>query len=249
MFKTPNDKLKFSIIIPTFNAERTISNTIESILKQDLDSFEVLICDGGSKDRTIEIVKEFQSECPKIYFHSEPDKGIYDAMNKGVVKSSGQLLYFMGADDIFYRDNILSEVSKVKIRDNAAIIYGDVMIGNNFVQSSNNIFAILTHNSMYHQSVFYDASIFNDFSYDVSLLVSADYELSLFTQGSSFLKSRIDSIIAVCGDDGLSSQGSFVGYAECMQVRKKYFPLYMYIIPNLLTYGRYIFRYVKNKIA
>jgi len=81
-----------SIIIPTYNCENTISNCLNSILTQSYVDFEILIIDGASKDTTLEILKKYDDKRLKIV--SEPDKGIYDAMNKGLKIANGNWIYF-----------------------------------------------------------------------------------------------------------------------------------------------------------
>ena len=91
-----------SIIIPTFNAESTILKALESILQQTFKDFEILIIDGLSKDKTIEIVENLKDS--RIKIHSDKDIGIYDAMNKGIHYAQGKWLYFIGSDDYLYNN-------------------------------------------------------------------------------------------------------------------------------------------------
>ncbi|HCY63562.1 MAG TPA: hypothetical protein DHV59_12190 [Oxalobacteraceae bacterium] len=86
-----------SIVIACFNADKTISEAISSVVLQSYSNLELVIVDGGSTDRTAEIVKSFNDE--RINFHSEPDNGIYDAWNKGVGRAKGEWILFIGADD------------------------------------------------------------------------------------------------------------------------------------------------------
>ena len=87
----------FSIIIATLNAEKTIHRCLASLVKQHFRSFEILIVDGGSTDRTLEYIASFGSL--PIYVTSEPDSGLYDALNKGILTTSGQWINILGADD------------------------------------------------------------------------------------------------------------------------------------------------------
>ena len=88
-----------SIIIPTYNVESTIGTVLESITAQTFRGYEVVIVDGVSKDGTAEIVARYAAGNPAIRWVQEKDKGIYDAMNKGVGLARGEWLYFLGADD------------------------------------------------------------------------------------------------------------------------------------------------------
>lgn len=90
---------KVTVVIATFNASVSIEMALASVLRQTFCNFEVLVIDGSSTDRTVEIVMSFEDD--RIKCISEPDSGIYDAFNKGIKLSSGELICFLGADDIF----------------------------------------------------------------------------------------------------------------------------------------------------
>ena len=90
----------FSIITVTYNAERWLERTILSVLSQSYTNVEYLIIDGGSKDRTVEIIRQYASGL--AYWVSEPDKGLYDAMNKGLRQATGDYLVFLNAGDTFH---------------------------------------------------------------------------------------------------------------------------------------------------
>lgn len=90
---------KLSIIIATFNAEKTLATALESVVHQNFSNWECIIIDGASKDNTLSIIKKYQSIDSRIRFISEPDKGIYDAFNKGWKMANGQWIYYLGSDD------------------------------------------------------------------------------------------------------------------------------------------------------
>ena len=89
-----------TIITVAYNAVKDIENTILSVLNQTYPNIEYIIIDGGSTDGTLDIIKKYEDKIS--YWVSEPDKGIYDAMNKGIVKANGDYLFFLGADDKEY---------------------------------------------------------------------------------------------------------------------------------------------------
>lgn len=101
-----------SIIIATYNAEKTLKRCLDSIISQKDDSCEIIIIDGNSTDNTIEIVNEYKADID--YFVSEEDNGIYDAWNKGICKSKGDWLLFIGADDVLLEGAINSYLNFVK---------------------------------------------------------------------------------------------------------------------------------------
>ncbi|MDX1652576.1 MAG: glycosyltransferase family 2 protein [Brumimicrobium sp.] len=118
--------MKTTIITATYNSSATITSAIESVLEQDYPNIEHLIVDGASKDKTVEIVKSFQEEHAQIVLHSAPDKGIYDALNKGVSMATGDIIGFLHSDDFFADPQILSKVMQVMSDDQVDGVFGDL---------------------------------------------------------------------------------------------------------------------------
>ncbi len=105
--------MKVSIVTATYNSGRTVRDTVESVLKQTYTDYEYIIKDGGSKDNTIEICKEYESKFKgKMKILSSPDKGIYDAMNQGFQAATGDVLMLINSDDLFARNDALELVVK-----------------------------------------------------------------------------------------------------------------------------------------
>lgn len=119
--------MKISIITTTFNSEKTIRDTIESIINQTYTDYEYIIIDGASDDHTIDIVKEYEPILGnKLKWISEKDKGIYDAMNKGILLATGEIIGILNSDDFFSSNNILDTISKSFQNEKIDAIYGDV---------------------------------------------------------------------------------------------------------------------------
>ncbi len=114
--------MKISIITVAFNSAKTIRQTIESVLAQDYADLEYIIIDGNSKDKTMAIVRSFGD---KIKYISEPDKGIYDALNKGVKMATGDVIGTIGSDDFYPNNQVISQVASVFIENNVSAVYGD----------------------------------------------------------------------------------------------------------------------------
>lgn len=124
--------MKISIITATFNSGSTLCDTMRSVISQDFSDYEHIIVDGGSKDNTLEIVKGLETEYNgRLRWVSEPDKGIYDAMNKGIKMATGDVIGILNSDDFFSSENILSHVAN-EIAD-ADAVYGDI----HFVNDNN----------------------------------------------------------------------------------------------------------------
>src|SRR5882757_1386619 len=98
-------KLLVSVITVVYNGASTLEDTIRSVAGQTFRDFEFLIVDGGSKDATIDIIKKYPDTVTR--WISEPDKGVYDAMNKGIRLAEGEWLYFLGSDDTFQDSGVL----------------------------------------------------------------------------------------------------------------------------------------------
>lgn len=122
MTKTP----KITVITVVFNDAAGLRRTSASVLAQDYPDIEYLIIDGASQDNTREVLAELKNHS-RVRVISEPDRGIYDAMNKGIRLATGDWLNFMNAGDCFYADNVLSRVFGEDYTDNTVIIAGDIV--------------------------------------------------------------------------------------------------------------------------
>jgi glycosyltransferase involved in cell wall biosynthesis len=117
-------KTLISIIIPTYNSENVIADCIESIMLQSYPFKEIIVVDGVSDDSTTAVVRDFSCKHSSIVLISERDKGIYDAMNKGISRASGEWLYFMGSDDRLFDENVLQRVADEIDLNTCEMIYG-----------------------------------------------------------------------------------------------------------------------------
>lgn len=114
---------KFTIITVTFNAAEHIERCLNSVLKQTYSDFEYIVIDGASKDTTCELVRQICD--PRVKLISEPDEGIYDAMNKGLAQATGECVCILNADDMFANDGILQRLKDV-FDDGQDIVIGDI---------------------------------------------------------------------------------------------------------------------------
>ena len=164
-----------TIITVVYNANSTLEVAIRSVLNQKKELFEYWIIDGGSTDGSIDTIKKYEQQLGG--WVSERDKGIFDAMNKGVARAKGEWIYFLGADDTLQPDALMKISSH--LGNPYKVVYGDVLFDNNHLMRSFLSIGTLIQNTLHHQGAFYYRSLFNNFQYDQSLPIQADYELNL----------------------------------------------------------------------
>jgi glycosyltransferase involved in cell wall biosynthesis len=191
----------FSILIPTNNSAKTLQKCLENVINQTFTKFEILIIDGVSDDETLQICRAINDE--RIIINSEPDKGIYDAMNKGISLAKGEYLYFLGSDDTLFNQDVLQVISTEISKSKPQIIYGNVkMKGDSHLVKNNTIYGgefdlkrLMVHN-ISHQAIFYHKSVFDQIGkYNINYQLFADHDFNLRAI-SKYKLQFIDQIIA-----------------------------------------------------
>ena len=120
-----NSNLKISIITVSFNSQNTLRRTIESVLSQDYNNIEFILIDGASTDWTLDIISNYKDSID--FFVSESDKGIYDAMNKGILAATGDIIGILNSDDFYSDNSILNKVVSKFNECSCDAVYGDLM--------------------------------------------------------------------------------------------------------------------------
>lgn len=195
-----------SIITVVFNGEKTLSGTIESVLTQDYKNFEYILIDGASTDKSVSIIHKYA--CPSIKYISEPDLGIYDAMNKGINLAEGRWIYFLGADDTFHNSKVLNKIFSSKNIANYDVIYANV-----FLKYSNKIFGgsfnekRLMGQNICHQSIFYRNTLFQKYGkFNLKYPILADWEFNMRWFGdASIRRLYLNVVVANYDETGSSS--------------------------------------------
>lgn len=174
--------MKFSIITVNYNNYNGLRNTIESVISQTNKDYEFIVIDGGSSDGSKELLEEFDEYID--YWVSEPDKGIYNGMNKGIARAHGEYLNFMNSGDTFYKPTTLEEVNNMM--DGSDIIVGcdyneDPKTGKSAVTvlPIRVSFATFFMQTFPHQSSFIRRNLFNNSPYDETLKIVADWKFFL----------------------------------------------------------------------
>lgn len=203
---------KISVITICYNAENSIISTMQSVLNQSFNDLEYIIIDGKSKDNTIKIAYEFTKKYPDCHITiiSEPDKGVYDAMNKGIKRAKGEWVCMMNAGDCFANNEVLSNIFSREYPNNISFIYSDVYQaaynGKYFIRESKidekNLKAI-------HQGVIYRKRLHDEYGYYVvtKKIIVSDYLFFLSIPIEQTLKTPY--IIAKYQAHGISDQGTW----------------------------------------
>lgn len=198
------DTKLFSIILPTYNCENLIKDTLDSIIQQDGKLYECIVVDGISNDSTIDIIKKYASKYQNIRYITEKDNGVYDAMNKGIELSYGKYLYFIGAGDILYSDALKNVKNNIENED---LIMGvSYHCGKKFdfmpiKKKEDGIYLLFNH-----QAIFYKRKIFSIVgNYDSRYKIFADNVLNKKIIGNNSFKIKsINTRIAQYLGNGIS---------------------------------------------
>lgn len=230
--------MKVSIITVCKNAQDTIEATVRSVISQNYRNIEYLIIDGESTDKTLDIIKKYKSKVNTII--SEPDEGIYYAMNKGIERSIGEVIYFLNSGDLLFDKSTISRVVKTIENNNSDIIYGDIALYESdnpkklILRRQDNVNKFfLVHDTIYHQSIFTRRHIFEKYGkFDIKYKLSADYEWIL----RSVVKNKVsfyhtNQIMAKYLRGGMSFNEK-----ESFKERFKILPLY-FSFPQVVLNG------------
>jgi glycosyltransferase involved in cell wall biosynthesis len=225
-----------SIIIPSFRQSALLKGALESIEMQRFTNYEVLVMDADSQDDTAAIVARFAHLPVRMY--SEPDAGIYDAMNKGIARSTGQFLYFMGCDDRLASATVLEQVFADAEVVNNHVLYGDVIFTSNGYRYDGEFTMFkLIRGNICHQAIFTRREVFDSLGkFDIRYKTYADWEFNMRWFGEAWVKRRyLLLVIANFNTTGFSADlKDEVFFAEEPALRKKYFPgIVRYLAFNL----------------
>ena len=183
---------KISIVTATYNSGKTIKDTLESVLNQSYKNYELIVKDGGSKDNTLDICREYEQRFKgRIKIISSPDKGIYDAMNQGVRMATGDIVGILNSDDFYTADDILITVANTFDKEPTIdAVYGDVHYVDNqnikrivryyssrlFQRSWMRFGFMPAHPSFYCRKETYDRLMINGCYFNTSYKIAADFE-------------------------------------------------------------------------
>lgn len=201
-----------SVVTVCYNAEKTISNTFNSILKQEgFKSFDLIIVDGKSTDATNDIIKSyldfFQEKNISVTYISEKDSGVYDAMNKAVSLAHGDWLIFMNADDCFADAFVLHDIFGNCLDLSEDVIYGDTICKSEEkekILKAKNVNRLKVYKPFVHQSCFVKREVQKRFPFDLNYKISADYDFFLRIFLKNYRFKYVNRTISIFSESGMS---------------------------------------------
>jgi len=242
--------MKVSIITISYNSASTIEDTIKSVISQNYSDLEYIIVDGGSTDNTLEIINKYKDKIFKLI--SEPDKGIYDAMNKGVGIATGEIIGIINSDDFYIDDNILREVVNQFEKADTDAVYGDIVYvdrediskhvrywkAGEYAEKKLNYGWIMPH-----PAVFIKKEIYNKFGlFNLDFKIAADYELLLRFLKHGMKISYLPKTLVCMREGGYSASGLGRRKAGWAELKKAW------LVNNLSVSRFFILRRILHKV-
>lgn len=218
--KSLADRPLISVVTVVYNGQKHLEQSIQSVMNQTYDNIEYVIIDGNSSDGTLDIIKKYEESID--YWQSEPDKGIYDAMNKGISLASGDYIVLLNADDWFDCDLVKNAVNEIRDRK-YDVIYGVLRFYNDLdeiTKIEGNTTEILPHGMICHPTCLISRELYAEKKYDTNYKSAADYDLInyFYKNGKDFKFS--EKIIGNFRCGGMSS--SKIGRIESAKIQLKY---------------------------
>jgi glycosyltransferase involved in cell wall biosynthesis len=224
-----------SIITVVYNGVATLEQTILSVINQTYENIEYIIIDGGSTDGTVDIIKKYEKHF--AYWVREPDKGIYDAMNKGIDKATGEWINFMNSGDWFYSECVLSNIF-----ENGENVYSDIIYGAVYCNLKGKIVHIKPKKlknikkeiPFCHQASFVKRNIIPYF--DTKFKISADYDMFYKLYSKEYVFKEVNFDMVFYDGNGFSYNNFILHSIEKFIIRKQYNNNVLYNLYNLYLY-------------
>lgn len=245
-------RMQVSVIIPVKNGAATIGRAIQSVIDQHGVDWELLVMDGLSDDQTEEIVSTFHD--PRIHFLSQKDAGVYSAMNRGILKATGEWIYIMGADDVLATADLFASIL-TQTRENDILVLGRVEnVGSpsQWVRKQHRSFfgwPILFRNTVHQQGALYRRSWLLKHLFQEEYRVLADYDTHLqaylqFGWKSKSLRPWLttDLLFARCDASGISKQFTWSLYREELKIRRRRLGIFIWLLSLPIVCVKYLLK-------
>jgi len=205
-FKKSYDKKPLiTVVTVVYNGEKDLEQTIQSVIGQSYDNVEYIIVDGGSSDKTVDIIKQYEDQID--YWVSEKDSGIYDAMNKGIMLSTGKYIIFMNADD-WFEDGAIELVANSSLDSDPDYIFGDlnrIFEDGTMEVHRGDLSTYKKYTPIGHQALFVKNKILKEMPFDLKYRIMADYDSMIKLINNKFSYIYIDKSLASFRLGGVSS--------------------------------------------
>lgn len=227
--------MRITVITVCYNAEKCIEKTILSVLGQTYNNIEYIIIDGASTDQTLNIINKYV-ENKSVIVYSEPDFGVYNAMNRGIVRVSGDYVIFMNAGDQFYNEYVLDKISQFMTRNSNCIFYGKIYRvytrkGDRIKDFSqiacNPLQGFLKREMPCHQGIFAPADSLKHFYFNEEYKYCADFDWLIRCYKARYKMINTNCMICKYDNRGLTSNIKNRKYMklESEEILKKNFPI------------------------
>ncbi|MDE5871718.1 MAG: glycosyltransferase [Muribaculaceae bacterium] len=248
--------MKISIITTTYNSGATLRDTIESVLAQSYADWQHVIVDGGSKDNTVDIIKEYTPQYEgRLKWKSERDKGLYDAMNKGIAMADGDIIGILNSDDFYSSNEVLSRVSIELSSLDVDAVYGDIHFVNdddldkNVRYYSSKFFRRWMMRMGYqpaHPSFYCKKDIYDKYgAFDTDFKVAADFENMLRFIFINRIKTRYLNLDFVTMRTGGASTNGWQSHRRIISDHHKAFKKHGMVSGYLMDFLRYPFKIIE----
>ena len=249
--------MKISLITVCFNSEATIEETLKSVLLQKYDNYEYLIIDGKSKDNTLDIVKSYEKKFKgKLKYISEKDKGLYDAMNKGIKMARGDIIGILNSDDILSNNKVFDKIASTFKKTKCDGTYSNLYIMD-YETMSKIERAFISKKGNYklgwyppHPTLYLKKEVYDKIgNYNQDYRIAADYDFMLRIMKNNINLEYIDDVLVHMRSGGLSTnglKGYKKSYDESIKVLKHNNIKFPYIVNTIRTF-RIISQSLKSK--
>jgi len=248
---------KISIITVCYNSSKTIRRTLESVLNQTYTNIEYILVDGKSTDDTVAIIEEYASLCTAkgitYRWMSEPDSGIYDAMNKGIKMATGEWIGIINSDDWYELDAceqlVMNLNHAIEFDIFAGGIYQFVHVGNQtyYQITTPSLEQINTKMTLCHPAVFVKVNLYAEKLFDASYKIMADWALMKYFVSKKAKFLLTDKLLANFTEGGISSQRNLCFYREWIRVLKITHKISAYYIVGMVVFRKEILARLKPR--
>lgn len=217
--------MQYSIITINYNNKVGLEQTISSVLNQVYKDYQLIIIDGGSSDGSVDIIKKYEKHIS--YWVSEPDKGRYNAMNKGIMQATGDYINFMNSGDTFHNPTVLKDVASMNLNEDIITggFYNKDKEISHIIKPQEVTLLTMLKETFNHQATFFNKRLFKNRLYDEKYIIQSDFKFNLQCIINDNCSIRIiDNIIADYDFNGISSNKELV-YKERHQLLTELFPV------------------------